>query len=255
MGRCTEWAVITGASSGIGTEFAKLYASRGYGIVLAARRTDRLLALAEELDTETRVIECDLSHSRQCTALYNKVSDLNVTLLINCAGFGAVGKFDEIDLSRQIEMTETNCIALMSLTHLFLADFKRRDSGKILNVASAAGLLPGGPNMAVYYATKAYVVSLTNAICEELREEDSNVTVSSLCPGPVDTEFNDVAGVRFSLKGITPKYCAKYAACGLDRGERVIMPERRIRMLNLITGLVPKKIMLYFTGRQQKKKL
>lgn len=250
-----RWALITGASSGIGAELAKLYAKRGYCIILAARRADRLFDLAMKLETKTRVIPCDLADRRQCMSLYNKVSDLNVDLLINCAGFGAVGKFEQIDLEKQMNMTDINCTSLMILTYLFLKDFKYRDCGTILNVASSAGLLPGGPNMAVYYASKAYVVSLTSAISEELRSAGSNVKISALCPGPVNTEFDDVAGVHFALKGITPQFCAKCAALGLDRGDLIIIPEEKIKAASLLSKILPRKITLAITGMQQKKKL
>lgn len=250
-----KWAVITGASSGIGEELAKLYSHKGYCIALAARRQERLNKLAEKLATKTKIVPCDLSDRSQCRQLYESVRELDVELLVNCAGFGAVGNFDSISLERQIEMTEVNCVALMTLTHLFLKDFRYRDSGRILNVASSAGLLPGGPNMAVYYATKAYVVSLTNAIYDELAASGSGVGIAALCPGPVDTEFNDVTGGTFTLKGISAEYCAKCAALGLDRGERIIIPERKIRALTFINRLMPEKITLRLTGIQQKKKI
>jgi hypothetical protein len=250
-----KWALITGASSGIGAEFARLYSNRGYSVILVARRTDRLLEIADSLKGKSKVITCNLADRRRCFDLYNKVSHLNIELLINCAGFGAVGKFEDIDLGAQIKMTDLNCATLMILTHLFLNDFKKRGRGTILNVASSAGLLPGGPNMAVYYASKAYVVSLTNAISEELKAGGSKVHIAALCPGPVDTEFNQVAGVRFSLKGITPQFCAKYAACALDRGEVIIIPEKKMKALALLAKFVPRRIMLICTGFQQKKKM
>lgn len=250
-----KWALITGASSGIGAELAKLYASRGYFIILTARRAERLYGLAEELNTKTRVIPADLADREECRSLYNKVSDLNVELLINCAGFGAVGKFEQIDLDRQLGMIETNCAALTALTHMFLKEFKYRDCGTVLNVASSAGLMPGGPNMAVYYATKAYVVSLTNALSEELRSAGSRVKAAALCPGPVDTEFSDTAGVKFALKGITPQYCAKCAAYGLDKGETIIIPEEKMKAAAFLVRIIPKRISLFITGLQQKKKM
>ncbi|MBR1725007.1 MAG: SDR family oxidoreductase [Ruminococcus sp.] len=250
-----KWVLITGASSGIGEELAKLYAKRGYSVALAARRADRLYALAMKLETDTRVVPCDLADRQSCFDLFDAVDDLNVEMLINCAGFGAVGRFDSIDLERQIEMTDVNCTALMILTHLFLKDFKYRDRGTILNVASSAGLLPGGPNMAVYYATKAYVVSLTNAIFEELKLAGSHVKIAALCPGPVDTEFNQVANVRFALKGITPQYCAKCAAWGLDRGKRIIIPEEIMKLTHIASKLSPERVSLLITAHQQKRKM
>ena len=141
-----KWALITGASSGIGAELAKLYASRGYNIALTARRADRLADLAMKLPAKTRILVHDLADREECEALYDDVSDLNIELLVNCAGFGAVGKFETLDLDRQIQMTDINCVAPLILTHMFLKDFKYRDKGAILNVASSAGLLPGGPD-------------------------------------------------------------------------------------------------------------
>lgn len=250
-----KWALITGASSGIGAELAKLYANRGYNIALTARRADRLADLAMKLPAKTRILVHDLADREECAALYDDVSDLNIELLVNCAGFGAVGKFETLDLDRQIQMTDINCVAPLILTHMFLKDFKYRDKGAILNVASSAGLLPGGPNMAVYYASKAYLTSLTSAIAEELRAGGSSVKIAALCPGPVDTEFNDVAGVKFSLNGITPAYCAKCAARGLDNGEVIIIPEEKIRLLSFATRFAPRRLTVAVTGLQQKRKI
>lgn len=250
-----KWAVITGASSGLGREFAKLYSTRGYDIVLVARRKDRLEELAGELKCETRIIAADLSDRETCKGLFGEVSDLNVQLLINCAGFGAVGSFEQLDLDRQVSMIDVNCTAAAILTHEFLKDFRYRDSGAILNVASAAGLLPGGPNMAMYYATKAFVVSLTNGIYEELKSAGSHVKIAALCPGPVDTEFNDVAEVKFSMKGITPQYCVKCAARGLDRGDRIIIPENAFGAAKAAVKLIPEGISMKAIGFNQKSKL
>lgn len=249
-----KWALITGASSGIGMELCKLYAKRGYGIILAARRTEKLNELAMKLETPSRIISCDLRDGDACKALYDQVYDLNVEIVVNNAGFGAAGRFETIDLDRQLDMIDVNCAAVTILTHMFLKDFRYRDCGAILNVASSAGLMPGGPNMAAYYATKAYVVSLTNAIYDELKCSGSNVKIAALCPGPVDTEFNDVAGVSFPLKGITPKYCAMCAAYGLDKGERIIIPENTMRAARAAVKLVPERVSLRVVGFQQKKK-
>lgn len=249
-----KWAVITGASSGIGAEFAKLYASRGYGVVLAARREDRLRSLADSLKTPSRIFVCDLSDTEQCRALYDSVSELNVELLINCAGFGAVGRFDSLDLDMQLKMLDVNCMAVTALTHMFLRDFKYKDSGTILNVASSAGLLPGGPDMAMYYATKAFVVSLTSAVSEELKGAHSRVKIAALCPGPVDTEFDQVANVKFSLDGITPQYCAKYAAYALEKGDTIIIPEDKMKAAVAASKLFPRSAVMKITALQQKKK-
>ena len=250
-----KWAVITGASSGIGTELAKLYSTRGFDIVLVARRKERLEELAAKLKCQTRIIAADLSDREQCKAIFGEVEDLNVQLLVNCAGFGALGQFEQIDPDRQADMIAVNCTALTILTQMFLKDFKYRDSGAILNVASSAGLMPGGPGMAVYYATKAFVVSLTNGIFEELRSAGSHVKISALCPGPVDTEFNDVAGSDFGMKGITPQYCAKCAARGLDHGERIIIPEEAFSAARIAAKVVPERMSMKIVGLNQSSKL
>ena len=249
-----KWALITGASSGIGAELAKLYAKRGYGVVLVARRTEKLTELALKLETPTRIISCDLRDRESAKELYDMVYDLNVEIVVNNAGFGAVGRFEQIDLDRQLDMIDLNCTAVAAITYMFLKDFRYRDCGAILNVASSAGLMPGGPNMAMYYATKAFVVSLTNAINDELKTSNSNVKISALCPGPVDTEFNDVAGVSVGLKGISAKYCAMCAAYGLDHGERIIIPERSIKLLRTAAKLSPERAALRITGYAQKHK-
>ncbi|MBQ8107381.1 MAG: SDR family NAD(P)-dependent oxidoreductase, partial [Ruminococcus sp.] len=140
------------------------------------------------------------------------------------------------------------------LTKLFLKDFVEADRGYILNVASSAGLLPGGPLMATYYATKAYVTSLTSAIYGELEQKGSSVHISALCPGPVDTEFNDVANARFSVKGITPEYCAKRALEGLFTGELIIVPEKGLKLVAAAGSVVPRKLAVAVTGRMQSSK-
>ncbi len=249
-----KWAVITGASSGIGAEFAKLYSARGFSVVLAARREERLKKLAGELTTPSRIVVCDLSEIDGCKKLYESVKDLDVDLLINNAGFGAVGRFETIPLKDQLKMLDVNCRAVAALTHMFLNDFKQKRRGTILNVASSAGLLPGGPDMAMYYATKSFVVSLTSALAEEQRAMRSGVRIAALCPGPVDTEFNDVANVKFALKGITAAYCAKYAAYSLEKGEVIIVPEDKMKAAVFASRLVPRSLAVRVTAHQQRKK-
>lgn len=216
-------ALITGASSGIGREMAKLLAARGCKLILAARREDRLNELAAELPTECRVVAVDLSDATACRALYESVRGPDLNVVVNNAGFGLFGPFTETDLDRELEMIDTNIRALHILTKLALKDFVKQGRGYILNVASAAGYLPG-PLMATYYASKNYVLRLTEAIREELRRAHSPVKVCALCPGPVDTEFNSVAGVRFSLAGIQPTRVAREALDGLFAGKGAVVP-------------------------------
>ena len=208
-----KYAVITGASSGIGTEFAKRLAAKGYALVLVARREDRLNALAKQLKkkTECEIYAADLTQRTECEKLCEWLADKDVEVFINNAGFGDYGEFAKTELDKDLDMIRLNVTALHLLTKRVVRRFRERGDGYLLNVASAAGLLPAGPYMATYYATKAYVTSLTRAVAQELKEEGSRVYIGCLCPGPVDTEFNAVANVEFALKGIRPGYCAGYA--------------------------------------------
>ena len=201
------YAVITGASSGIGMAFARQLAAEGYRLVLVARRENRLQALAEELKksgTESMVITADLSEKEACYRLMQQLEPVPVGILINNAGFGDCGSFLETDAEKEMQMIDVNVKAMHLLMKLMLRRMEKQEGGYILNVASSAGLLPAGPYMATYYATKAYMASLTRAVALELKQRGSRVYVGALCPGPVNTEFNEVANVEFALAGITP---------------------------------------------------
>jgi short-subunit dehydrogenase len=152
-------------------------------------------------------------------------------------------------------MIDVNVTAVHLLTKMILHRFKERTSGGyILNVASSAGLFPAGPYMATYYASKAYVTSLTSAIAGELKDENSDIYIGALCPGPVDTHFNDVANVEFSLKGISAKKCAIYAVNQMFKRKTIIVPTLRMKMAVFFVRLLPRSVMVSMTGRQQKKK-
>ena len=198
-------ALITGASSGIGREFARYLAELGYDLIIASRRTDKLNELKDELNgVNVRVIRIDLSNEQDAYDLYEHLTQdgEEIDFLINNAGFGAYGKFTEVDLETELNLIHTNVSSLHILTKLYLKDMVKRGSGTILNVGSMAGF-SAGPTFASYYASKNYVVRLTEAIHEELRRDGSKVNISALCPGPVNTSFNDVANVKFSVKGLT----------------------------------------------------
>lgn len=246
-------ALITGASSGIGREIARELDRRGFRVILAARREERLIELAAEL-SDARIITCDLSSAEECQRLYDEVRDERVTVLVNNAGFGKLGRFEDIPLEDELRMIDVNVRAVHILTKLFLKDLIEEDRGYILNVASSAGLMPGGPMMAAYYATKAYVTSLTGAIYDELQWIASNVSVSALCPGPVDTEFNDVADANFGVKAITAEYCAKRAVKGMFARELIIVPERGLNIAAKAAQLAPRKLSLAVTGQLQRSK-
>ncbi len=252
-------ALITGASSGIGREAAKILAHRGYSLILVARRLDRLEELAADIlevyDVDVNIVDCDLSDEKNCYRLYKSVEHEGVDLLVNNAGFGTFGEFTKTDLKTETQMIDLNCKAVHILTKLFLKDMTERNSGYILNVASSAGLMKGGPFMAAYYATKSYVVNLTRAINEELLEQGSNVYVGALCPGPVDTEFNEVAGVHFGLNGMSAKKCAiegLYNA--LEKRKMIIVPTLQMKLLSVAAQIVPSRILLAISSGIQSKK-
>ncbi len=249
-----KYALVTGASSGIGREIAKQLDAMGFNVILSARRTDRLEQLKSELKGDTVILPADLSDRAQCYELHRAASQYNVKVLVNNAGFGLLGEFEKTDLDREIEMIDLNCTAVHILTKLFLRDFREKDRGYILNVSSSAGLMSGGPEMAAYYATKSYVTSLTCAINEELRVRGSRVQVSALCPGPVNTEFNDVAGCRFSLESISAQECAREGLSGLFGRKMIIVPGAVIKLGTAAARLVPKRVLLACTGAIQKKK-
>lgn len=246
-------ALITGASSGIGRDMARVLSKKGYELILVARRRDRLEKLAKELSTSCRVIDLDVSEPEACLELYEQVKDDGIDVLINNAGFGILGEFTEIDLERELNMIDVNIKAVTVLTKLFLRDFKKKNSGMILNVASSAGFLPG-PLLSSYYATKAYVLRLSQAIYEELRHEKSKVSISVLCPGPVNTEFNDVANVKFALKGLSSEYVAKYGIEKMLKRKLVIVPGKTMKLMKFLTKITPDKILLKVAYHQQKKK-
>ncbi|MBQ6633958.1 MAG: SDR family oxidoreductase [Ruminococcus sp.] len=250
----SKTALITGASSGIGREIAKQLSSRGFRVILAARRKHRLEELAEELDGESRVVTCDLSTREGCFDLYEQVKDERVSVLINNAGFGAIGNFEEIPLETELRMIDTNVTAVHILTKLFVKDFIKADRGYILNVASSAGLMAGGPLMAAYYATKAYVVSLTGSVNRELKNKGANVHISALCPGPVDTEFNEVAGCEFGVGAISAEECARTAVEGLFRKSLIIVPGTGMKAAATLSKIVPREMVLKVAGEMQKRK-
>ena len=247
-------ALITGASSGIGKNMAYVLANKGIDLILVARNKDELLKIKANVKVNVLVIELDLLKEKNVFKLYEMCKDRNIDILINNAGFGLFGLFTETDLARELEMIDLNIKAYHILTKLFLKDFVEKDNGYILNVASSAGLFPAGPFMATYYATKAYMVSLTRAVAAEQRSKRSSIYVGALCPGPVDTEFNDVAKVKFALPGISPQYCASYALEQMRKRKIVIVPKFTIRAATTMARFVPQKMLIPVIGQLQKKK-
>ena len=231
-------ALITGASSGIGRDMARVLAAMDIDLILVARRGERLRELQKELAVSVDIIVLDVSVKDNCLALYQRLRNASVDILINNAGFGDFGEFTQTDLDKELDMIATNMQAVHILSKLFLRDFVKRDSGYILNVASSAAFLPG-PLMATYYATKAYVERLTLAMHKELQKRDSHVHVSVLCPGPVQTEFDRVANVRFMMKGKTSMEVANYAIRGMFKKRAVMIPGIMMKGSYLLCKCLP----------------
>jgi len=191
-------ALITGASTGIGKELAHIHAEKGGDLIIIARSKDKLESLKTDLEekhgTEVMVIAKDLGSIEAPNEIYREIiaAEIQVDYLINNAGFGALGKFHDLDYDRQISMINLNVTSLTALTRLFLPDFVKRNKGKILNTSSTASFMPG-PLQAVYFATKAYVTFFSNALSEELH--DTNITVTNLMPGATESEFGATSGM------------------------------------------------------------
>lgn len=247
--------LITGASSGIGRDLAREFAKLKYDIVLVARNIERMEKLKEELVKDFKVNvnyrQVDLTSRTACINLYNEEKDIDI--LVNNAGLGDFGRFIETDLEKEFAIIDTDITALHILTKLYLKDMKKRDSGIILNVASIAGFLPG-PLMATYYAAKNYVVRLTEGIKEELRRDKSNVKVSLLCPGPVKTNFNNVANVKFELSSLSSEYVAKYTVKKLLKGKFYIVPGFTVRCAKFFSKITPNFILRRICYNTQKRK-
>ena len=246
--------LITGASSGIGKDMARVLAKQADELVLVARDVTKLEEVKKELENDVKIeiISKDLSIEENCREIHNLVQ--NVDILINNAGFGDCGNFTKTSLEKDLSMIKTNIIAYHILTKLYLTDMKEKNSGEILNVASIAGFMPG-PLMATYYATKNYVVKLSEAIREELKKEHSKVQISILCPGPVETNFNKVANVDFHLREANSMDVAKYAIKKLQKGKFYIVPGIDVKISRLGAKLLPTNIMSKFAYMAQKRKL
>ncbi len=247
--------LITGASSGIGREFVRRYAERNYRIIMCCRSRDKMEKLAEELNIDHRIITADLTSEEECHRLLQELEDEKIDVFINNAGFGLAGSFLETDLQREIDMVRINDIAMHILFKEILKRMQKADEGTILNVASSAGFFPGGPYMATYYASKAYILSLTRAVHRELKEKKSNVRVYALCPGPVDTNFNRNANVIFALKGISAEKCVDECLKMMEGHNPVIIPGLAMKAVYHLRKLVPDSLLTMMVGHQQKKKI
>lgn len=245
-------ALITGASSGMGRDMAKILSQKGYDLILVARDEKKLEEVKKQLKTETKIVVMDISKEENCKKIYEENKDIDI--LINNAGFGDCGHFEETSLDKDIQMIHTNIIAYHILTKLYLKEMIKKDSGKILNVASIAGFMPG-PLMTTYYSTKNYVVRFSESIREELRRKKSKVQISILCPGPVDTNFNKVADVEFALKGLSSEYVAKYAINKFFKGKFYIVQGWKIKLARIGAKLAPASFVAKISYNMQKRKI
>lgn len=253
------WALITGASSGIGLELARLIAGDGYSLVITARRSDRLEELAAELQgrhgVEVLPLQADLSRPGSAEELHRQLFDRRIlpSILVNNAGFGELGSFYETDPKRISSMVQLNCTSLTELTRCFLPEMVARGTGRVLNLSSVAAFQPG-PFMATYYATKAYVQSLSEALAEELH--GTGVTVTALCPGPTASEFQQEAKMdtaKYFSRGRIPtaREVAEYGYRSMLRGKRVAVNSLSYRLLLFVSRFLPRLLVVKSVRRLQ----
>ena len=215
--------LITGASSGIGMSMAIYMLELGYNLYVVSTNKKELDNIYKKYDKRVISIGMDLSNSNNCYKLYNMLKDKNIDIVINNAAFGEAGNFTETDIDKELNMIDVNIKAYHILTKLFLKDMVKNNRGRILNVASMAGFMPG-PYMAAYYATKSYIINLSLSISEELKKDNSDVKISIFCPGPVRTNFENRANAKFNTSLISSEYAAKYAIDNMLKNKLVIIP-------------------------------
>lgn len=244
-------ALITGASSGIGLEMAKYLSSLGHEVILVAKDEKKLNDVKEAMPTDTKVYCYDLSVMDNCFLLYDKVKDKKIDIVINNAGYGIFGDYEMDNIDREMNMIDLNVKCLHILTKLFV---NNKNTKYIMNVASSAGLMKGGPLMSGYYATKSYVCSYSFALYEELRRRGVDKHISVLCPGPVNTNFNKVANVKFNIKSLEAPEVAKYAIDKMFKNKLLIIPGTTVRLGVFLSRFLPLKTLLKITYNIQDKK-
>ena len=248
-------ALITGASSGIGLDMAKYLATKKCELILVARNKEKLEEIQEKLPTKVTIVVADLSNEQRVKDLYVLAKKENIDILINNAGLGDFGPLTDTDLNKDLELINTNIRAVHILTKYIVRDMEKKETDTyIMNVSSSAGLQPGGPLMSTYYATKAYVRSFTEALYYEEKKKKTKVHVSVLCPGPVDTNFNNVAGVKFSVKPQTSSFVARYAIDKMFKGKMLIIPGTGMKLSKFGSRFVSDKFLLKTVYKIQKRK-
>ena len=248
------YALVTGASSGIGLNCAKILASKGYDLIITARSTDKLNKLKEEIEKEYSknvvVLPLDISKRENLEELFNKTKDYEIEVVINNAGLGKVGMFYEVTDAEDYNMIDINVTAM----HMILKHYAEvLNSGYILTVASVASFCPG-PKMATYYATKNYIRSYAEALRYELKKMKKNVGITILAPGPVDTNFNDTANVTFTLKGVAADKCASYAIKRMFKKKKFATPKWSVRAATRFMRILPHRTSMRICFKSQSKK-
>ncbi len=231
-------ALVTGASSGIGESIARLLSEKGYEVILVARREDRLIELQKTLKTKSEIFVCDLSKFEELENLVKTFPDIDI--LVNNAGFGVYGEFCSSDFDRESQMIDVNIRALHFLMKKYIPMMSEK-GGKILNVASSAAFF-SGPLLASYYASKAYVLRLSNAVREELRRDKIPVSITVFCPGPVETEFGKVSGSNLGKKAISAETAALKAVNGMFKGKKTVVPELTMKLTRILSKILPESV-------------
>ncbi len=246
-------ALITGASSGIGLDMAKYLATKKCELILVSRNKEKLEEIQRSLPTKVTIIVADLANEQKVKELYALIRKENIDILINNAGFGLFGDFTQADLTKELEMIDVNIKAVHILTKSILRDMEKKNYGYILNVSSSAAFQPG-PLMATYYSTKSYVYNLTEALYYEQKKKKSNVKISVLCPGPVKTNFNNVANVEFAIKPYSSSFVAKYAIDNMFKGKMLIIPGIKMRLAKFFQRFASDKLLLKVIYNIQRRK-
>lgn len=248
-------ALITGASSGIGKAIAYELANKNIDLILIARRESLLKEIKLDIEAKYQIkvdyLCTDISKLDNVNTIYQYFPDIDI--LVNNAGYGTAGEFVNIDLDNELTMIDLNIKSLHILTKLYGTSFALKNKGYIMNVASIASFQPG-PRMATYYATKAYVLSLSSAVNYELKKANKKVKISVLCPGPVNTEFNDVANVKLAYNGISAEKAAKIAVKGLFKGKPIIFTTFKEKAMVFLERFISRKLLLKIIYKIQAKK-
>ena len=244
-------ALITGASSGIGMEMAYYLSELGYDLIVVSRNKEALQNLKNKVKTEVKIYQYDLSIIDNCFKLCNELESEKIDVVINNTGFGLFGDYHETDINVELNMIDLNVKCLQIITKYFV---NKENVKYILNVASSAGLTKGGPLMSTYYATKTYVCNYSFALYEELRRNKSNKVISVLCPGPINTNFNNRANVKFTVKQLDAKYVARYAINKMFKHKLIIIPGWSIKFGMFFMRFIPTRLLLKITYNFQERK-